>query len=126
MRTDCPSDPFPHRPRSGRLQTTNKRSSKGDHQMLSRIRKACEEERGFTLIELLIVIVILGILAAIVVFAVGGITNRGTDSACKADYKTVQTAEEAYFAQSTAGNGNYGTVAQLVAAKLLAAPSKLH
>ena len=41
------------------------------------VRKKRAGEGGFTLIELLIVIVILGILAAIVVFAVGGITDRG-------------------------------------------------
>ena len=41
-------------------------------------------EGGFTLVELLVVIVILGILAAIVVFAVGGITDKGETSACKA------------------------------------------
>ena len=40
-------------------------------------------------------IVILGILAAIVVFAVGGISDRGKQSACKADQKSTQTAVEA-------------------------------
>ena len=54
---------------------------------------------AFTLIELLIVIVILGILAAIVVFAIGGITDKGNKSACKSDRSTVEVASEAYFAQ---------------------------
>ena len=39
-------------------------------------------EKGFTLVELLVVIVILGVLAAVVVFAVGGITNTSKASAC--------------------------------------------
>ena len=59
-------------------------------------------ERGFTLIELLVVIAILGILAAVVVFAVGGITDRGATSACEAEVATVSTAIEAYFAQNEA------------------------
>ena len=58
------------------------------------------QDEGFTLIELLIVIVILGILAAIVVFAVGGITDRGTKSACKSDVKTFEVAVEAYKAKT--------------------------
>ena len=58
--------------------------------MLAQIRKARQEESGFTLIELLIVIVILGVLAGIVVFAVGGINDRGEAAACKADNKTVE------------------------------------
>ena len=58
---------------------------------------------GFTLIELLIVIVILGVLAGIVAFSVRGITDRGEESACKAEVKTVATAEEAHYAK----NGGY-------------------
>jgi prepilin-type N-terminal cleavage/methylation domain-containing protein len=71
--------------------------------MTKQIREARENESGFTLIELLIVIVILGVLAAIVVFAVSGITDRGKHSACKADVSTVDTASEAYYAK----NGDY-------------------
>jgi general secretion pathway protein G len=58
-------------------------------------------DRGFTLIELLVVIVILGILSAIVVFSVNGITNRGERSACQANVETVNIASEAYRAQNT-------------------------
>src|SRR6266487_4963389 len=60
-------------------------------------------EDGFTLIELMIVIVILGVLAGIVIFAVGGITNTGNLAACKSDIKTVDVAVEAYLAK----NGSY-------------------
>lgn len=61
-----------------------------------------EQDKGFTLVELLIVIVILGILATVTVFAVTGITSRGKDSACKSDLKTIQTAEEAFSANTGA------------------------
>lgn len=56
------------------------------------------DDRGFTLVELLIVIVILGILATVVVFAVRGITDRGEESSCAADRRTLAGAVEAYFA----------------------------
>ena len=59
-------------------------------------------DKGFSLVELLIVIVILGILATVTVFAVTGITNKGKTSACQADVKTIQTAEEAYSANTGA------------------------
>src|SRR5262245_53941001 len=59
-----------------------------------------KQDEGFTLIELLIVIVILGILATVVVFAVGGISDRGQDSACDTDRATLEVAVEAYFAKT--------------------------
>src|SRR4051794_40745302 len=60
--------------------------------------KKMRQEEGFTLIELLIVIVILGVLAAIVVFSIAGINDTSKVSACKADYKNVEIATEAYYA----------------------------
>ncbi|MGI5246189.1 type II secretion system protein [Dactylosporangium sp. CA-139066] len=70
--------------------------------MLQRIRAVRENESGFTLIELLIVIVILGILSGIVVFAVGAFNDRGQAAACKTDKKNVEVAVEAYRAKKNA------------------------
>ena len=67
--------------------------------MMDRISKKRNEE-GFTLIELLIVIIILAILAAIVVFAVGTTTGESKKAACNADAKSVETATEAFKAQT--------------------------
>lgn len=58
-------------------------------------RLRASEERGFTLIELLIVIVILGILAAIVVFAIGKTRSDSVASSCKTDFKSVELSAEA-------------------------------
>ena len=80
----------------------------------SRAPKATEA--GFTLVELLVVIVILGILSAVAVFAVGGITDKGKSSACKADVSTVAAASEAYFVPNA---GYAPSMAALVTAKYL-------
>ena len=86
--------------------------------MLQRLREARKGDAGFTLIELLMVIVILGVLAGIVVFAVNGITDRGQLSACKAEVKTVEVAQEAHYAKTTPG-AYAASVADLVTAGLL-------
>ena len=71
--------------------------------MLEQCRRDGEgEDSGFTLIEIMIVIVVLGILAAVVVFALAGVTGQGATSACNADAKTVQVALAAYEQQSGA------------------------
>src|SRR5688572_4375646 len=65
-----------------------------------RIRDIRKNDKGFTLIELLIVIIILGVLAGIVVFAVGAFNDRGVNAACKSDVKSVEVATEAFKAKS--------------------------
>jgi general secretion pathway protein G len=61
-----------------------------------------KKDRGFTLVELLIVIVILGILATVTVFAVRGITDKGQQNSCKVERRAIETAFEAYFADQGA------------------------
>ena len=75
-------------------------------------------EEGFTLIELLVVIVILGILSAVVVFAVGGITDKGETAATDADRKTIESAEEAFFAKQSTTPAVYGFESELVGSTL--------
>jgi len=65
--------------------------------------------KGFTLIELLVVIVILGILAAVVIFAVGSVRKRAQVNACKTDTKTLKTAIVAWNADYLSGDSSYST-----------------
>ena len=69
-------------------------------------------EGGFTLIELLIVILILGILAAIVIFSLSGVTSASAQSACNTDARSVETAVGAYQAQNGGNSPTAMTSAQ--------------
>ena len=68
-------------------------------------------DEGFTLIELLVVVAILGILAAVAIFAVGNLTDNAKKNACATEASTVETAAEAFNAQG----GRYPTIAEMQA-----------
>ena len=56
-------------------------------------------KKGFTLIELLIVVVIIGILAAIAIPKFANTKEKAYLTAMKSDLRNLVTAEEAYFAE---------------------------
>src|SRR5438034_2666189 len=60
----------------------------------------CMNRKGFTLIELLIVVVIIGILAAIAIPKFANTKEKAYISSMKSDLRNMVTAEEAYFADS--------------------------
>ena len=59
------------------------------------------DRKGFTLIELLIVVVIIGILAAIAIPKFANTKEKAYIAAMKSDLRNLVTAEEAYFADFT-------------------------
>jgi type IV pilus assembly protein PilA len=56
-----------------------------------------QHRRGFTLIELLIVVVIIGILAAIAIPKFQNTKGKANAAALKSDLRNLATAQEAYF-----------------------------
>jgi prepilin-type N-terminal cleavage/methylation domain-containing protein len=68
--------------------------------IFGRQQPAQDLDGGFTLVELLVMIVILGIVASIAVFAVIDAEPNTARAACQTTFKTVETAAEAYHAQT--------------------------
>lgn len=67
---------------------------------------------GFTIVELLIVIVVIGILAAITIVAFNGVQERGRDADRQTDLKTIQKKLELFYVD----NGYYPNSNQMVSA----------
>ena len=65
--------------------------------------------KGFTLIELLIVVVIIGILAAIAIPKFSNTKEKAYIAAMKSDLRNLVTAEESYFADTNV----YGQITDL-------------
>src|SRR5215207_9195377 len=67
------------------------------------------KQQGFTIVELLIVIVVIGILAALVITTFTGIQQRARNTERETDVKAIHGQLEAYYAQ----NGRYPTLANV-------------
>jgi prepilin-type N-terminal cleavage/methylation domain-containing protein len=67
------------------------------------------KRKGFTLIELLIVVVIIGILAAIAIPKFANTKEKAVKSSLLSDLKNLATAQEAFYADSSKYATTYGT-----------------
>ena len=73
--------------------------------MIFQNMNTAKTDKGFTIVELLVVIVVIGILAAITIVAYNGVQNRAKATANNANAQEVQNKAEIYAAD--AGNGIY-------------------
>lgn len=97
---------------------SNEMTNKGDSSM-KKMKHLLKNQKGLTLVELLAVIVILAIVSAIAVPAIGGIIENSRYSAVKADATNVLNAAKMYYIDNPEGKTEAGDTAGTVSVKTL-------
>lgn len=91
--------------------------------MFELLKKRIKNEKGLSLVELLAVIVILGIVAAIAIPAIGNIIENSRYNAVKSDAINVLNAANLYFTDNS--DKNTVTIAELKTATFLESEGKI-
>ena len=66
--------------------TTVRDNVQEDKAMWSAGRWITQAEAGFTLVEMLVSIVVVGVLTAVAIVGIAGLTDKGGNAACSASY----------------------------------------
>jgi prepilin-type N-terminal cleavage/methylation domain-containing protein len=88
--------------------------------MMARLRGSRKREHGFTLVELMIVVIIVGILAAVAIPMYRGATDRAKASEAESALGAVRSAMRVYYAEhGTYANASFTDGAQVTNGSVL-------